>query len=395
MSTGIAKSSFTDRYKRLSKKNRVNFWMTTSVLVLMVVVVGYHVFSGSGEPESDDVGPGSARVSAPVAAEARGEGDRPPGYEQYRQEADERRREEARSEGSSFMPPQRLEYGRERPPEPESPEPDAQPETPPQQREQVPEGRVAMYASAMQRIAERETSRGDGVQLLSDPWEQQEDEIHTVSHAEAQGTGALGGDRASDAVERPDRRAVLPGDMLVGYLDTGINSKTPSPIRVYVTDGPLRGARLVGDFDVRGERVVAQMNQITFEDWTAPIDAVLVDADLKVTSLQTDINRHLMYRYGSLFLAGFARGARDVLEHDGTESFVSDGVVVQGRADRTTKGYVLGGLGGIADVMIDNLANNFDTPPTITVPEGELVGIMFASEFEAEWLPDMRDQPEY
>ena len=181
-------------------------------------------------------------------------------------------------------------------------------------------------------------------------------------------------------------RGFKPGNMLVGILDTEINSDAPSQIRVRVVMGTLKDAILVGGIKREGDRVVANMKYLTYKDKFATVNAVLVDPATNITSLQGDVNYHVISRFGWSLLYGLSVGAKDLVLTEGTTTIQNQqSVVTRPPSDAERIGKA--GLGYAAEALQDPLKSQINRPPTVHVQMGEMVGIMFAEPVVIDWLP--------
>lgn len=187
------------------------------------------------------------------------------------------------------------------------------------------------------------------------------------------------------------KTAITPGEIEFAVIQTSVTSDSPSPVRAEIVAGPLKGAVLVGAFTTGRDGLVVSFTNMSWKGYYSSVNAVAIDAETARTAMATDVDYHRVQRWGSLMLAGAARGAKAVveLESDVTVPAGSD-TVIKSR-DRLTDGEIAMMIFGEAgDVAIEMLKRNFDRPPTITIDQGTTVGVMFMAPVEAPWLPARR-----
>lgn len=195
------------------------------------------------------------------------------------------------------------------------------------------------------------------------------------------------------AGQRASRFEWHPGEIVFGVIDTSVNSDSPSPVRASVLSGPLRGAVLIGNFESPGlDGLVLRFTSITWKGFSSAVNLVAIDADTARTAMASDVDNHTFSRWGALLLAGAGRGIKTLLENDGQQVVPSNnGAVIITRPRATTARLVLSTIGEASDVAIEQVRENFERKPTITIDRGEEVGLMFMGKFSANWLPERKE----
>jgi intracellular multiplication protein IcmE len=172
------------------------------------------------------------------------------------------------------------------------------------------------------------------------------------------------------------------GDIMFGVLDTSLNSDEPSPILASIVDGPLKGARLVGQFQRINKKVIVNFNTMNVAGYptSIPINAVAIDPNTARTALASHVNTHFLMRYGTLFASSFVSGlARAVEESDSTTTLSLNGITTTNAAYSTGEKALIG-LGEVGRQFGSVLGNLFTRPPTVTVNSGEGIGVLFMSD---------------
>lgn len=195
-----------------------------------------------------------------------------------------------------------------------------------------------------------------------------------------QGGGANGGGNANAA--RPILKA---GSIMFAVLDTSINSDEPSPIMARVVTGPLKGARLLGQFTRVDKRVLVSFNLLNDPrlDKSIPVNAVAIDPDTARTAVGGQVNNHYLLRYGTLFASAFLQGLATATLQSGATVIptpLGERVVYPKLSPAQ---YLMVGAGTVGQRYSQVMANNFDRPPTIKIQGGTGVGVLLMSDLMA------------
>lgn len=160
-------------------------------------------------------------------------------------------------------------------------------------------------------------------------------------------------------------------------METGANSDYPAPVVMRLTGGPLRGARIVGEFRASStqgvsDRVQLRVSRIEVDGVVYQTDGLAVDPGTRIPAIEGDINRHLarniLARGSVAFLLGYAggitSGARTSFSADGgfVTSSLRTGDLFRAEASREA-------ASAASEIRIRQ--------PTVTVPAGTPVGVVF------------------
>lgn len=165
---------------------------------------------------------------------------------------------------------------------------------------------------------------------------------------------------------------------------TGANSDYPAPVVLAVTGGPLRGARVLADFRSSssqggGDRIQLRVTRVELGGQVFAADGLAVDPSTHIPAIEGDINRHLtrniLARGSVAFLLGYAggltTGARTSFADDGgfVTSSVRTGDLFRAEAAREA-------ASAASEIRIRQ--------PTVTIPAGTAVGIVFLDRLKVE-----------
>ena len=180
--------------------------------------------------------------------------------------------------------------------------------------------------------------------------------------------------------ERQGRSHVLAlaGHISFAMLDIGVNSNEPTPIEATIEGGRFHGARLLGSFKREHQVVVLQFHIMTFNGQSYPINAYAISTKNAHVGMATSVNNHVLYRYGWLFAGAFLQGLDQALQESNQAVTVGNGFAVM--TNQLNNGQILEqAAGNVGNVMVPIAENRFNTPPTVRVPAGTGMGILFMS----------------
>jgi intracellular multiplication protein IcmE len=217
---------------------------------------------------------------------------------------------------------------------------------------------------------------------------------------------AVQGDRSSNqpvmdisSIHRAQRE-VLPGYTYFAVLKNEINSDYPGPVTASIVNGNLHGAKLLGSFERQTDVVKIIFNQMVYQQQLYSIHAIAVDPEKYRTALADDVDHHYAERYGLFFIASFGKGYADALQTGSTVS--NSGGVVSTKDKLSPSEKLEYALGETGNQFLPTLRDQINRPPTVTVNQGQGVGIMFLESVKLqpnnspsdtpEWLSEMRGQ---
>ncbi len=183
-------------------------------------------------------------------------------------------------------------------------------------------------------------------------------------------------------------RGLILGDTLLAKVQNGLNSTTPSNIMVVeIVSPPLVGARLALAPELKYDNYVYSTDQINFEGHRGNIEAIVVTPNENLsTGYRSDVDYHTAYKLGMMAFAGLAAGAKTYVETLGGDVAFNDNTVIQSKKFNTNEALAVG-AGSIIEYGQDYITQEINTPPTVTVDKGDLVGIMITADFNPEWFP--------
>jgi intracellular multiplication protein IcmE len=207
---------------------------------------------------------------------------------------------------------------------------------------------------------------------------------------EGQKEKAVAGAAVSKQAEPAAGKKAVSGDVLkagtiiFAVLNTGINSDEKSPIMATVTQGKLKGAKVLGNFKREGKKVVLQFNllSVPYLDHSIGINAYAVDPEIGRIAMASSVDNHYLYRYGTLFASSFLGGLGKAVQYSGSSIIQSGegGSVSIAYKDLNAGELALSGLGDVGTKFSDVIAKDFDMPPTVRVKAGSGIGLLLMSD---------------
>ena len=170
------------------------------------------------------------------------------------------------------------------------------------------------------------------------------------------------------------------GTIFNAILETGINSDEPSPVLAKIVSGDLKGARLIGQVNRIGEKVLVQFSSISLP--TSPtsikISAVAVDSNTSRTALASNVNNHYLQKYGIMFATAFLGGYANAIARQNTTTIVDalgGATIVQG--ELKSKDITKQAIGNVGKELAESTRQeNQNIKPTVTVDQGIAIGVL-------------------
>ena len=183
---------------------------------------------------------------------------------------------------------------------------------------------------------------------------------------------------AEQGLQGGSKVLALAGHISFAMLDIGINSNEKSPIEATIEGGRFHGARLLGSFKREHQVVVLQFHIMTFDGQSYSINAYGISTKNAHVGMASSVNNHVLYRYGWLFAGAFLQGLDQALQQANQAMVVGNGFAVM--THQLNNGQILQqAAGNVGNVMVPIAENRFNTPPTVRVPAGTGLGILFMS----------------
>lgn len=179
------------------------------------------------------------------------------------------------------------------------------------------------------------------------------------------------------------------GDVMFAVIDTSVNSDEPGPILATIVAGPLKGAKLIGSFNLPAEadKMVISFNAMSVPGApkTLSISAFAIDPDTARTALSSETDHHYMSRYGALFASTFLEGFGNAFQSADTTITIggtgdTQQTTVQNGIGRSTLENAVIGLATVGKAWGQYAQQGIKRKPTVEVYSGTGVGILFTQD---------------
>ncbi len=215
------------------------------------------------------------------------------------------------------------------------------------------------------------------------------DEKAIANAAAGIGTGAAEGSPGFQGNVAPQVSVIKTGDILFAVMDTAVNSDQPGPILATIVSGKLKGAKLIGSFNLpsNSNQMVITFNTMSIPAAlnTIPIAAYAIDPNTARTALSSKTNHHYLLRYGSLFASSFMEGIGNAFQSANTTVTIGgtgagNDVTVSNGVGRSTLENAVIGLATVGKTWGQQAQQLFNKPTTVEVYSGTPLGILFTQD---------------
>tara|TARA_R110002110_G_scaffold404606_1_gene623012 strand:+ start:9389 stop:10807 length:1419 start_codon:yes stop_codon:yes gene_type:complete len=175
------------------------------------------------------------------------------------------------------------------------------------------------------------------------------------------------------------------GTILFGVLDTAVNSDEPGPVLATIVHGKYKGAKLIGSIahEARQERLLMNFETMTMTSrpTSMSVKVVAIDANTARTAVGSDVDKHYLLRYGSLFASSFMEGYAKAITEQGTTTVSPlTGTTTTQKPELSGKEEFLTALGEVGKRWGQQIRPLFNMPYTVTVNQGTGLGLLFLSD---------------
>ena len=188
-------------------------------------------------------------------------------------------------------------------------------------------------------------------------------------------SGQSGGDNEGDS-----GLAINPGDVLYARNEMQLNSDVGGPAQATILSGEYRGAKLLGGFEKKKNYLRVEFDRlVTPEGKQYSIQAYAINPEVSSTAVRSDVDRHMLQRWGGLMAASFLAGFGEAVSQGGSSVTVSDGATTKSYPDMDMNQQLWSAGGKIGEKLASKFEENFDRPSTVTLRSGQKLGILVVS----------------
>lgn len=185
-------------------------------------------------------------------------------------------------------------------------------------------------------------------------------------------------EEAEGSCEQPVAKA---GEVVYANNDIALNTDHKGPVRMTFLQGELKGWQGMGQFQLN--ELGAKMN-VTIDRLIAPngqtfsANGYVLDPETTLWAMSSDVDRHLIYRYGGFGLATILGAFQDLAEAREKKSEISKlGESQTQYREPDGKQVTWQLLGNFGEAFQEVFADNIDRPITVTLDQNERAGVLF------------------
>lgn len=201
-----------------------------------------------------------------------------------------------------------------------------------------------------------------------------------------QGEGEVEGGAAPGTPEVLTPTAnILPGTMVYAIVDVGANSDDGStPVVASIQNGKWAGAKLIGGFQRREEKLVIQFNKLVVKNKkdddgkVFSVSGYAINPDDYSPGMASSVDNHYLERWGGLIAASFLEGFGEAKSRSGSRYVYGNdnnpGQVINDY-DPADEAWIA--FGKVGEKLSDKFEDKFDMPPTVRLDPGTAIGVLF------------------
>lgn len=171
------------------------------------------------------------------------------------------------------------------------------------------------------------------------------------------------------------------GSLEYAQLLIEANTDAPGPVMAQIASGPLRGARVLGNFQSTDNFITLNFSQVVIDGINYPIEAVAIDPNTTLPGMVTEIDRRYWSRFILPVAAEFVAGVASAVGDSGTtQVFIGNDTTAVSSFDKDLTQEIGSGIAQAGD----ELANILDEEaskirPMLRIASGTPIGVLFLS----------------
>ncbi len=170
-------------------------------------------------------------------------------------------------------------------------------------------------------------------------------------------------------------------------LVTEANTDVPGPILAEIASGPLKGAKLLGSFEVAYQYLTLNFHTVVFEGVSYSTQAVALDPGTTLPGVISEIDRRYFKRIILPTAASFITSFADAVAETGSTTITVNGTTTTSQTDRDldTEEQIAEGIAGAGRELGDLVSEIADnTRAKYVVRAGTPLGILFVEDVKAD-----------
>lgn len=244
----------------------------------------------------------------------------------------------------------------------------------------------------------QDTNRAQNVQALADLMSEQmqailESNQNRISYTVVSDPAALQEQLAAQqeavinaaTLEEPAQgelvqEVLLPaGKIQYAQLLIEANTDVPGPVLAQIMSGPLKGSRIIGDFDTQREHLTLNFGTLIYQDESLDVEAVALDPGTSLPGLATEVDKRYLQRIVLPAAAAFVEGLANAISESGRTNVTIQGeTVAESTNEADNDQEVASGVEEAGQEVRDIIDEEVDDIETlIRIEAGTPMGILF------------------
>ncbi|NBX67194.1 MAG: hypothetical protein EBQ96_09385 [Proteobacteria bacterium] len=188
---------------------------------------------------------------------------------------------------------------------------------------------------------------------------------------------AEGGDNPN--TEPKEVEILVPaGTIVYAQTLTEANTDAPGPVLARISNGPLKGNKIIGTFDKNEEFLTLNFNTVVVKGVSQSVNAVALDPKTTLPAVATEVDHRYLRRFVLPAAARFIQGMGDAIAQREQTVTVNNGTTTSSQADLKPREELAAGLAEGTQELADQLDQmGEDTKVMIKVHAGTPIGILF------------------
>lgn len=174
------------------------------------------------------------------------------------------------------------------------------------------------------------------------------------------------------------------GEIRYAQTDIALNTDFKGPVRMTFLDGEIAGYIGMGSFELNelGARMKLKIDRLFGPDGQEyEVSGYVLDPDTTLWAMASDVDHHIIYRYGGFGLATILSSFSKLAEIRAVESQITttDGTQATNYREPDSKQVTWTMLGEFSRLFEEAFKDNLDRPITVTLDAQEEAGVLFES----------------
>lgn len=172
------------------------------------------------------------------------------------------------------------------------------------------------------------------------------------------------------------------GEIRYAQTDIALNTDFRGPVRMTFLDGNLRGYIGMGSFELNelGAKMLLRIDRLFDPDGQEySVSGYVLDPETTLWAMSSDVNRHIIYRYGGFGLGTILSAFSKLADNRATQSEITTPEGAQSTVYRDPDGKQVTWtvLGEFSRLFEEAFRDNINRPITVTLDPEEEAGVLF------------------